>query len=160
MVDMGYIEATDKIVLAGQRLSVEMEIQTVDDMYPGKLVKGGTTDNEVVVGTDGAVAYGWLGYEDTPVMYRPANINTIYVVNDRAAIVSGPIVLRAKLGVSQTIIMGDKLTGTTVGELKKWTPIPIGDAVAAAEEFPVAIAMESVTTDGTTHSSIIVRSLI
>jgi hypothetical protein len=157
MVDIGYVEATNKIVLAGQRLTVEKEIETATTMYAGRLVKKGSTDNEVVVGTDGAVALGWLGYEDTPIMYRPATIDTIYVESDRAAVVSGPIVLRALLANGDDVIMGNKLTGTAAGALKKWVPVPI-DA-ASAEEFPVAIAMESVATTGAAKN-IIIRSLI
>ena len=158
MVDMGYIEATDKIVLAGNRMSAEFEIETVTTMYPGRLVKGGSTDNEIVVGTDGAVSYGWLGYEDTPIMYRPATIDTIYNVNDRAAVVFGPgIILRGLLANGDDVIMGDKLTGTAAGAVKKWVPVPIG--AASAEEFPVAVAMQSVATTGAAKN-IILRSLI
>ena len=158
MVDTGFVTATDKIVLSGSRQVVEKEIETATSMYPGVLVKKGSTDNEVVVGTDGAVAYGWLGYEDTPVMYRPANIDTIYVVNARAGIISGPgMVLRAKLANGDDIIMGDKLTGTAAGALKKWVPVPI-DA-ASAEEMVVAVAMESKATTGA-EVDLIVRSLI
>lgn len=158
MVDTGYIVATDKIVLAGVRSVVEKEIETETSMYPGVLVKKGSTDNEVVVGTDGAVAYGWLGYEDTPIMHRPANIDAIYAVNARAGIVSGPgIVLRAKLANGDDIIMGDKLTGTAAGALKKWVPVPAG--AATAEEMVVAVAMESKATTGS-EVDLIVRSLI
>jgi len=158
MVDFGYIEATDKIVLAGNRISSEYEVETATTMYPGRLVKKGSTDNEIVVGTDGAVALGWLGYEDSPVMYRPATIDTIYSAADRAAVVFGPgIILRGLLANGDDIIMGDKLTGTAAGAVKKWVPVPI-DA-ASAEEFPVAVAMQSVATTGDA-ANIILRSLI
>ena len=159
MVDTGFIEAMDKIVLAGNnRMTVEKEIETVADMYPGVLVQAGSTNNEIQVGTAGAVAFGWLGYEDTPVMYRPANKDTIYVVNDRAAVVFGPgIVLRAKLANGTDIVMGDRLVGTAAGALKKWIPVPIG--AASAEEDVVAISMEDKATTGD-EVDIIVRSLI
>jgi len=56
-------------------------------MYPGRLVKKGTTDNEVVVATPAtAMVLGWLGYEYTSVAYREATVDTIYTVNSRAAI--------------------------------------------------------------------------
>ena len=158
MVDFGYITATDKIVLAGNRMSAEYEVETATTMYPGRLVKKGTTDNEIVVGTDGAVSLGWLGYEDTPVMYRPTTIDTIYSAADRAAVVFGSgIILRGLLANGDDIIMGDKLTGTAAGAVKKWVPVPI-DA-ASAEEFPVAVAMQSVATTGD-PANIILRSLI
>lgn len=158
MVDIGYIAATDKIVLAGNRMSAEFEVETETSMYPGALVMAGSTNNEMVVNTAGAVAYGWLGYEDTPIMYRPANIDTIYAVNARAAVVFGPgIILRAKLANGTNIVMGDRLVGTAAGALKKWVPVPIG--AASAEEDVVAIAMEDKATTGD-EVNIIVRSLI
>lgn len=156
MVDIGYLAATDKIVLAGQRSSVELEIETVTSMVPGVLVKIGATNNEMVV-NDGNAAFGWLGYEDSPVMWRPANIDATYAVvdsvNPRAAVVFGPgIVLRAKLADGTNVSMGDRLVGTTAGALKIW-------AHATTEEPVVAIAMEDKTTDGA-EVNIIVRSLI
>lgn len=158
MADTGYIEATDKIVLAGERSTQEREIETVADMIPGVLVKAGSTNNEIVVNTAGAVAQGWLGYEDTAIPWRPATIDTIYVVNDRAAVVSGPgMVLRAKLANGTNISQGDRLVGTAAGALKIWIPVPI-DA-ASAEEDVVAIAMEDKATTGS-EVNIIVRSLI
>jgi len=158
MVDTGYIKATDKIVYAGNRQTVEAEIETATSMYPGALVKAGTTNNEIVVNTAGAVSYGWLSYEDTPIMFRPANVDTIYAANARAAVVFGPgIILRAKLANGTDIVMGDRLVGTAAGALKKWVPVPIN--AATAEEFPEAIAMEDKATTGS-QVNIIVRSLI
>lgn len=158
MVDIGYLTATDKIVLAGSVNSKEFEIETVANMYPGRLVMHGTTNNEIIVDDGSGLAYGWLGYEDSPIMYRPANIDTIYVVNDRAAAVFGPgIVLRAKLLNGTNVVMGDRLVGAGSGKVKKWTPVPI-DA-ASAEEAQVAIAMQDGTTTGD-DINLIVRSLI
>ena len=158
MVDMGFIEATDKIVLAGKQIPVELEIETVANMYPGRLVMHGTTNNEMVVDDGAGLAYGWLGYEDTPVMYRPANKDTIYVVNDRAAAIFGPgIILRAKLINGTNVVMGDRLVGAGAGKVKKWTPVPIN--AASAEEAQVAIAMQDGTTTGA-DINLIVRSLI
>jgi len=177
MVDTGFIEATDKIVLAGTPFVVEKEVETVANMYPGRLVKRDTGDNQVEVNTaKNAAPYGWLGYEHSPIEYRPATKDTIYKVNDRAAVVFGPIVLRAKLAVSQTIIMGDKLVGAADGALSKATQINVEASTSATvtssaangeiidgsmgEEGPiVAEALESVTTTSAI-ANIIVRSLI
>jgi hypothetical protein len=158
MVDMGYISAVDKIVLAGTRQSVELEIETVANMYPGRLVMHGSTNNEMVVDDGSGLAYGWLGYEDSPVMYRPATIDTIYLVNDRAAAVFGPgMILRAKLLNGTNIVMGDRLVGGGDGKVKKWTPVPIN--AASAEEAVIAIAMQDGTTSGA-DIDLIVRSAI
>jgi len=149
MVDTGFIEATDKIVLAGSPITVEKEIETVATMYPGRLVIRDTGDNQVEVAATDDLVYGWLAYEHTPVMYRPATKDTIYSVNDRAAvIVGGDIIIRGKLTTSQTIVMGDKLTVAAAGTLTKAT---IGTHMV------VATAMESVTTT-TAEANIIVKS--
>ena len=156
MVDTGYIAPVDKIVISGHVQSVEMKIEVVANMYAGRAVQVGTTDNEVKVGTAGAVTYGWLGYEQTPIMYRPATVDTIYKVNDRAGVIHGPgMIFVASRKADETIIMGDKLVCAADGQLAKWTPVPI-DA-ATAEEDVIAEAMEG----GTGASSdLIVRSLI
>jgi predicted NAD/FAD-dependent oxidoreductase len=131
-------------------------------MYPGRVVKGGSTNNEMIVGAADALSMGWLSYEDTPVMYRPATIDTIYKVNDRAAYVFGPgMVVVASLLYQEEIVMGNKLVPTAAGQLKKWTPTTDS---AQNEEDVIAIAMETVTSgdNKTDHDAtdIIVRSLI
>lgn len=162
MVDMGFVKAANKIVLAGHRQSVELEVATAATMYPGRTVKKGSTDNEMVVGAADALTMGWLSYEDTPIMYRPANIDTIYKVNDRAAYVFGPgMILVGSLLYQEEIVMGDKLVGAAAGQVKKWTPTTDS---AQNQEDVIAIAMETVTSaDNKTDedaTDIILRSLI
>ena len=136
MVDTGFVEATDKIVLSGNPITVEKEIKTVADMKPGRLVQRDTTDNQIKVSTDDDHVYGWLAYEHTPVMYRPANKDTIYVVKDRVGvIVGGEVVIRAQLASGQSVSMGDKLTAAAAGELT---------AATLATDMVVATAMETV----------------
>jgi hypothetical protein len=160
--DTGFVEATDRIVLAGSnmKMSREKEIEgTVTYMLPGALVKMGSTDNEVAVGSDGVSAVGWLGYRDTSAMWRPKNIDTAYVLGDRAGVVSGPgMIIRGKLADNMTIAYGDKLTGTANGALKEWVPIATTPA-NELEQFVVAIAMESKTTSGAA-ANLIVKSVI
>lgn len=158
MVDTGYIEATNKIVLAGHRSSVEKEVEEAG-MKPGMLVKRGSSDNEVLKGTEATVNYGWLGYEDSPAMWKPKDIDTAYAVNARAAVINGPgMVLRAIRKASETVIMGDKLVGDADGELKKWVPVHDTDAAdGTTQEMVVAMALEAGTGASDT---LIVRSLI
>jgi hypothetical protein len=156
MVDTGYIAPVGKIAIAGHRQTVEMNVETAADMYPGRLVQHGSTNNDVIVGTAGALSYGWLVYEDTPIMYRPKTVDTVYNVLDRAAVMHGPgmiLVGSRKGGV--TIVMGDKLICAAAGQVDKWTPVP--DGGATGEEEVVAVAME----DGSGDSSdLIIRSSI
>jgi hypothetical protein len=163
MVDMGYVEATNKIVLAGHGASVEMEAEEAS-MMPGMLVKIGTTVNEVKIGTEATVNYGWLGYENSPTMWKPANIDTAYAVNARVSVISGPgMVLRALLASGQgsggtDVKAGTKLVGTSGGALKIWVPVVDTDSAGTTQEMVVAIAMEDARAN--TAGSIIVRSLI
>ena len=163
MVDTGYIEAVDKIFISGDRHSVEMELEEAS-MVPGMLVKGGTTNNEVKINTGTTLAYGWLGYKDSPIMYRPKDINTAYAINARAGIVHGPgCILRALLGAGQgsggtDVKMGDKLVGMAGGALKIWVPVVDTDSSGTTQEMAEAIAMEDARAN--TAGYILVRSLI
>jgi hypothetical protein len=158
-MDTGYITPVDKIFISGHRQSVEMGLEEAS-MYPGMLVMHGTTNNDVKINTGASIAYGWLSYEDSPLMWRPANIDTAYAISARAGIVHGPgAVLRAILANGDNVVMGDLLVGTSGGELKKWAPIVDTGSGGATEEQVVAQAMD----DGTTTSAavkLIVRSLI
>jgi len=158
MVDTGYIKPVNKIVLSGHVQSVELEVETETNMYPGRYVMHGTTNNEVVVSDGTAIVYGFLGYEQTPIMYRPATVDTIYAVNARAAVLNGPgVVFVAMRKASETILMGDKLQAAADGELAKWVPIVDTGAGGAVEQHAIAIAKE----DGSgAASDLIVESLI
>ncbi len=158
MVDTGYITPVDKIVLSGDVQSVEMEVESGTNMYAGRLVMHGTTNNEIGVSDGTVIAYGWLGYEQTPIMYRPATVDTLYVTGDRAAVIHGPgmvLVASRKGGVS--IVMGDKLQAAAAGQVTKWVPTVSTDAAGEVEQDVIGTAME----DGSGDSSdLIVRSRI
>ena len=159
MVDTGYIEAVNKIVLAGDRSSYEMEAEETG-MKPGMLLKVGSTVNEVKKGTEATVNLGWLGYEDSAIMERPANIDTAYAQNARVPVINGPgMVLRALLSAGQSaVVRGNKLVGTAAGELKIWVPVEDTAGAGNTEEHPVATAEENARSNDA--DAIIVRSLI
>jgi hypothetical protein len=123
MVDTGFIEATDKIVLAGEPITVEKTIETVANMFPGRLVKMDTGAYEIEVNDTDDNVLGWLGYEQTAVMHRPATIDTIYEVDKKAhVIIGGDIVIRARLASGQNVTaIGTKLTAAADGELTEAT---------------------------------------
>ena len=135
MVDTGFIEATDKIVLAGSPITVEKTIETVANMYPGRLVKMDTGAYQVEVNDTDDNAYGWLGYEQTSVMNRPATIDTIYEVDKEVGIiVGGDIIIRAKLAHNDNVTaIGTKLTAAANGELT---------AATIGTHMVLAVAME------------------
>jgi hypothetical protein len=158
MVDTGYIVATNKIILAGHVQSVEMGIEDATNMYAGRLVMHGTTNNDVLVNDGAEIAYGWLGYEQSPIMYRPASLTTLYAINARAAILHGPgMIIVGRRKASETIVMGDKMEAAAAGEVAKWVPVTdTGDTGAAGKQI-VATAVE----DGSgAASDIILRSEI
>ena len=162
--DAGYVEAVNKIVIAGSRSSQEKEAEEAS-MMPGMLVKKGTTVNEVKIGTEATLNMGWLGYEDAPTMYKPANIDTAYAVNARVPVINGPgMVLRALLAAGQgdggtDVKQGNKLVGTAGGALKLW--VPVHDTNAAdgdTEEMVEATAAEDARSNAAGY--ILVRSNI
>jgi len=120
MVDTGFTKPADKIICWGKPpIVVEREIETATSMYPGRLVKKGTTANEVVVATPAtAMVVGWLGYEDTAIAYREASVDTIYTVNARAAVLQGGgFGIVGSLTPNVAVEMGDMLAPWTSGEL-------------------------------------------
>lgn len=145
------IKPTNKIVLDSQNMHIQtMKVETATNMYPGRLVKVGTNDDDAIVNTtDGAI--GWLGYEQTTKKYRPATVDTIYAQNDQVAVLSGPgMVLVASLAVGAVVTKGALLEPVAAGELSGGT--------VGTHQF-VAIAEEAKDAD-VTAQDIIVRSLI
>jgi hypothetical protein len=127
--DIGWIKPADKIVAWGRpNVMVEREIETVANMYAGRLVSVGSTANEVVVGAPATKQIlGWLGYEDTAVRYRPTNVDTIYTVNDRAMIMSGgQFGIVGSLTPNVAVEQGDYLCPWTSGELIPVELTPFG----------------------------------
>ena len=74
---------TDKIVLGGDaELGEELNVQTTTGMIPGVLVIGGTTDDDIVVGTSAVAPVGVLGYEKTALLFRPMDATSSYYTMD------------------------------------------------------------------------------
>ena len=118
MVYTGYVKPTNKIVAAGKPpIKEEFKIETIANMYAGRLVKKGTNQDDIAVGGIGD-AYGWLGFEHTRQDYRPADVDTIYKVNDYAMVLKGggfaPV---ASLAASFKVTKGDKVANWLNGEV-------------------------------------------
>jgi hypothetical protein len=74
---------TDKIVLAGNaETGEELSVETTTAMIPGKLVIYGSTDDDVVVGTNAIAPIGVLGYERTALLMRPKDAAGAYYTMD------------------------------------------------------------------------------
>ena len=153
-VEAGQVQPINKIVVDSTNLHMQTKkIETVANCYPGRLVKKGTNDDDIVAGSAATdKVYGWLGYEQTSKKYRPATIDTIYVINDQVTVVNGPgIILLAFLELGADIDKGDYLTCGALGGLT--------GAVLGSTSKIVAIAEE---TDATSAGGVdlLVRSLI
>jgi hypothetical protein len=151
--------ATNKIVSGGVPSVEILKVETATNMYPGRLVKMGTNDDDIVLNNDPSNnALGWLGYEHTPDQYRPATISTIYVAADQVAVLSGGGFYIKTLAVDTSgnvISKGNVLIPTaTLGGVKKKV---IADA---SYNLPVAVAAETVTIPAAGSIAILVRSLI
>lgn len=152
--------ATNKTVCGGTEPVVEeLNVETATNMYPGRLVKKGTNDDDVVL-NDGQMPIGWLGYEHTSPEYKKAAKSTIYVAGDEVAVLKGGGFILDALAVDtsgNTIAKGDMLmpAGTLGGVLK------FADTDPSANGYVrVAVAEESVTIPAAGSIAILVRSLI
>jgi hypothetical protein len=118
MVYTGYVKPTNKLVAAGKPPIVqEFKIETVANMYPGRLVKKGTNQDDIAVGGIGG-AYGWLGHEHTRPDYRPSDVDTIYKVGDFASVLKGggfaPV---ASLAAGFSVTKDDKVANWLNGQV-------------------------------------------
>ena len=133
---MTYTSTTsNQLVVSGPYTSIEARIETVANVYPGRLVKRGTTDDDVVVCTAAGLPCGWAGYDNASPAVKPATIDTIYVVGDRIPVVSCVgSVIRATLATSQTITLGDALVAGATGFVTAATVIAatVGSGAATA----------------------------
>ena len=143
------VHPTNVIVVDNRGLRMQTKkVETATNVYPGRLVKKGTNDDDVVVGSEPLGNLGWAGYEHTTKKYRPVTAGTIYAQNDQIAVINGPgIVLLASVISGSAAVKGILLKGGAAGQLD----------VAGATDAAVAVAEESVT-GGAGGSRIMVRS--
>ncbi|KKG35359.1 hypothetical protein DU52_15580 [Methanosarcina mazei] len=177
MSNLGLRKPTNKIVAAGKPLVMELNVETATNVYPGRLVKKGTNDNDIVVCGAGENCIGWAGYEQvTNAGYMPTDVDTIYAAGAQAPVLyGGGFVVVATLADNQTIAKGDRLVAAANGEVTEAIAAACTSGAAAATAvvsttptitgsvgiggIVVGIALESVTTNGAT-SDLMVLSLI
>ena len=158
VLETANVKPTNRIVYNSQNIQIQTKkVETATTVYPGRLVKKGTNDDDVIVGTEALGNIGWAGYEQTCKLHRPATVDTIYLADAQIAVLSGPgIKLVASIKSGAVGVKGIMLKGAAAGQLD----------VAGATDAAVAVAEETVT--GATGgpgtalggSDIMVRSLI
>jgi hypothetical protein len=125
---------TGRIIDQGTPLVDHYKIKTVANMYPGRLVTMDTTDNQIKVCTAATKPLGVLGYQDTNENFRPDTVDTIYEVNDFAAVLfGGGFTYVGRLASGQNVAAGEYLTAAADGELTAAT-VGTDDVVAVARE--------------------------
>lgn len=157
MVDIGITKPNNKIVAYGTpAMETEANVETATNMYPGRLVKAGSTAYDVVVCTAADLnPGGWLGYETCNPNYKKAAPTTIYEASDKVPIIrGGHFVIVAKLATSQTILKGDALVAAADGMVAK------KDDAEATHDFPIVGYAEEAVTTTSSAADILVRSVI
>ena len=178
MSNLGLRKPTNEIVAAGKPLVMELNVETATKVYPGRLVKKGTNDNDIVVCGAGEKCIGWAGYEQvTNAGFMPADVDTIYAAGAQAPVLyGGGFVVVASLAESNTIVKGDRLVAAANGEVSKAAAAvtktggnetvkstdasaPISGTVPEGG-IVVGIAMETVKTESSESADLMVLSLI
>lgn len=145
MTYTGVRKPNNRIIVAGDPLVQELTIETATEMYPGRLVKKGTADSDIVVNTAGGKAIGWLGYEQTNPVYRPEDVDSIYEKDASVAVLNGgkfyPV---ASLANGESVNKGDPLVGAANGQVKAASDL----AVASGSETASAVDATTPTLEG------------
>ena len=129
-------------VIDGESVIDYYAIETVASMYPGAAVKKGSTDYDVVVCADDALATGWLGYGSCNGVFKPATRDTIYVDEDEVPVHSGGGFYVRAICASEAIAKGAELK---VGAAGIVTAATIGtDHVVAKAAETVADSVTSI----------------
>lgn len=109
----------NKIKVTGNPIIEECKIEDATNLYAGRLVKKGSTDGEIVVNTAAGKAVGWLGYEGTSDLYKPATVDTIFTVEAFVPVLKGGnFIINGRLASGQSVAKGDPLVAAANGELK------------------------------------------
>ncbi len=125
MVEIGFKKPNNAVIQGpykgGSPLVEFLDVGTVANMYPGRLVQRENTDYDTKVGGVGSGnkdPFGWLGYEQASDNFRPATRATIYVLDDVAPVHSGAgFRVRASLAAGFTVNKGDLLGAWSNGEV-------------------------------------------
>jgi hypothetical protein len=147
------VKPANSICYNTKNISYETKkVETATNVYPGRLVKKGTNDDDIVVNSAGGAAIGWAGYEQTSKRYRPATVDTIYAANAQITVIHGPgIGVVASLASGENVAKGAILKAAANGE--------VAAAVAGTDDV-IAVADESLDQSGGGSGDIMVRSRI
>lgn len=125
MVQLGFRKPENKISQGGALGPEFLKIganATAAKMIPGIAVIRDTNDFSVKEGAAGGKLVGYLGYDETPVEFRPETITTAYTVGDIVAVHRGAgRRQKAWLASGQNVVNGEPLKVTADGHLASAT---------------------------------------
>ncbi|RLG34228.1 hypothetical protein DRN97_03005 [Methanosarcinales archaeon] len=141
----GIQKPTNKIVAVGDPLVADRKVGgTVTNMKPGRLVKRGSTDFDIAIGTAFDVC-GWLGYEQAHPSYRPTDVDTAYAADDMAPVLyGGKFVIVGSLVKGCVVTQGEYLANWTNGQV-------IGPIAMMEGGLALGIPFEKATSEQTTY---------
>lgn len=118
-----FIEPTNKIIIAGTPDRRIYDVAgTVTEMKPGRLVKKGSTDSDIIIGDIDGPNIGFLGYEDGFGPDKPATITTAYALAAKADVLSGPGVILVANSETAAVTKGDLMCAGSDGKVRKLYP--------------------------------------
>lgn len=163
-----------KVVIAGNPVIEELNVEVTTNVKPGRLVKKGTdADDVVVVAAATDKPSGWVGWdaEGAHPSVSPATRDTAYAADKKAPIWYGPGTIGVgKLASGQNVTKDAPLIPAANGELQAASNIAASEQVgtrhvgATAGSFPpggmiVALAKENCNATSAA-TDIIIESLI
>lgn len=90
---------------------------TLANSYPGKLVKAGTLEHQVVVCTNGADAVGVLDVMEDKNLQTMYSDSTTYAQNDQVRVIRGDCVVKLRADHAATIGIGDRVYASDTGNV-------------------------------------------
>lgn len=104
------VQPANAILVSGNPIYEEYEVETAANMYPGKLVKAGSDERYVVVcAADGTTGLGVLDVMPDQNLQTMYTDSTTYSQYDQVRIIRGDCVVKMRADHAATIAIGAKV---------------------------------------------------
>lgn len=127
MVDLGFSKITNDVIIGESPARHDLNVETAANMYPGRIVRRGTTDFDVVVGSALYPPGGWIGYgQGNNSAAKPATRATAFAADVTVPIhKGGGFPVRASLAAGAIVERNDFVANWANGEVMG--PVSAGD---------------------------------
>jgi len=110
---------TNRILIDGNPHVEWCHVENGTDIFPGRLVKKGTNDMDIVASTAGCTPLGWIGFQHTRTTYRPDGINSQHLTDDECALLTGQdLFITTDLALGESVSKGDPLSAADNGMVR------------------------------------------